>query len=326
MPLHHPFALAFLFSILFSIVLPQISSAETARLEICSIDTLTLTDKQFLLGMKDGKPARIGAELRLPPGTNRIPAVVLIHGSGGVGANVDGWAQELNSIGVAVLILDTFTGRGITQTITDQSQLSSFSMLLDAYKALELLSKHPRIDPARIAVMGFSKGGFAALYSSMKRFQKMWAPPGMEFSAYIPFYTRCDTPYIDDENISDHPIRFFHGAADDYVPVEPTKRYVERLKRAGKDVQLTVYEGARHSFDNPLNPAVLPFPEAILSSNCRRAEKEPGNIINLDTGKPFTWNDACVTRGATVGYDRQAREEAIQAVKSFLRSHWKLNP
>jgi dienelactone hydrolase len=319
-------ALPFLFSILFSIVLPQLTNAETARLEIYSIDTLTLTDKQFLLGMRDGKPARIAAELRLPPGTNRIPAVVLIHGSGGVGANVDGWAQELNSIGVAALILDTFTGRGITQTITDQSQLSSFSILLDAYKALELLSKHPRIDPSRIAVMGFSKGGFAALYSSMKRFQKMWAPPGLEFSAYLPFYTRCDTPYIDDENLSDHPIRFFHGAADDYVPVEPTKRYVERLKRAGKDVQITVYDGARHSFDNSLNPAVLPFPEAILSNHCRREEKEPGNILNLDTGKPFTWNDACVTRGATVGYDLHARQAALKAVKDFLCAHWKLNP
>ncbi len=328
MHLHHSLSIAlpFLFSVLFSIVLPQISNAETARLEIYSIETLTLTDKQFLLGLKDGKAARIGAELRLPPGTNRIPAVVLIHGSGGVGANVDGWAQELNSIGIAALILDTFTGRGITQTITDQSQLSSFSMIVDAYKGLELLSHHPRIDPQRIAVMGFSKGGFAALYASMKRFQKIWVPSGLEFAAYIPFYTRCDTPYIDDENLSDHPIRFFHGAADDYVPVEPTKLYVERLKRAGKDVQLTVYEGARHSFDNPLNPPVLPFPEAILSNNCRRQEKEPGTILNLDTGKPFTWNDACVTRGATVGYDLHARQSALKAVKDFLLALWKLNP
>ena len=49
-------------------------------MEIYSIETLTLTDKQFLLGERDGKPVRIGAELRLPPGTARIPAVVLIHG------------------------------------------------------------------------------------------------------------------------------------------------------------------------------------------------------------------------------------------------------
>jgi dienelactone hydrolase len=307
-----------------SLIMPEMSNAETARLEIYSLATLTLTEKQFLLGAKDGKPVHIGAELRLPPGTSRIPAVVLIHGSGGVGANVDGWAQELNSIGIGALILDTFTGRGITQTITDQSQLASFCMVLDAYKGLELLATHPRIDPRRIAVMGFSKGGFAAMYASMRRFQRMWGPPNIEFAAYIPFYARCDTPYLEDENVSDHPIRFFHGAADDYVPVAPTRLFVERLKRAGKDVQLVVYEGARHSFDNPLNPAVLSFPEAMLSNNCRRAEKEPGNVVNLDTGKPFTWNDACVTRGATVGYSPGAREESVKAVKDFLRAQFNL--
>jgi dienelactone hydrolase len=311
--------------VLVSLVLPEMSNAETARLEIYSLATLTLTEKQFLLGARDGKLVHIGAELRLPPGTSRIPAVVLIHGSGGVGANVDMWAQELNAMGIAVLILDTFTGRGITQTITDQSQLASFSMVLDAYKGLELLSTHPRIDPQRIAVMGFSKGGFAAMYASMRRFQRMWGPANLEFAAYIPFYARCDTPYLEDENVSDHPIRFFHGGADDYVPVAPTRVYVERLKRAGKDVQLVVYDGARHSFDNPLNPAVLSFPEAVLSSDCRRAEKDPGSVINLDTGKPFTWTDACVSRGATVGYDLRAREESVRAVKAFLGAEFKLS-
>ena len=305
--------------------MPQITNAETARLEIFSIETLSLTDQQFLLGAKDVTPARIGAELRLPPGTSHIPAVVLVHGSGGVGANVDGWAQALNVMGIAALILDTFTGRGIFQTITDQSQLSSFSMIVDAYKSLELLSRHPRIDPERIAVMGFSKGGVASLYSSMKRFQRLWGTPGIEFAAYISFYTRCDVPLLDDENISDRPVRIFHGSTDDYVPVEPTRRYADRLKQAGKDVQLTVYEGARHAFDNPLYPSVLSLPDAVLTTNCRREEKQPGDIINLDTGKTFTWKDACVTRGATVGFDRRAREQAMKTVSDFLRSQLNLN-
>ena len=324
---HTPTSLAWAtsLSVLFSVVLSQITNAETARLEIFSIGTLTLSDHQFLLGAKDGTPARIGAVLRLPPRTSRIPAVVLIHGSGGVGANVDAWAQALNAMGIAALILDTFTGRGISQTITDQSQLSSFSMIVDAYKGLELLSGHPRIDPTRIAVMGFSKGGFAALYASMKRFQRLWGTPGLEFAAYISFYTRCDAPLLEDEIVSDHPIRFFHGSADDYVPVEPTRDYVDRLRRAGKDVQLAVYEGARHAFDNPLYPHVLSLPDAVLTSNCRREEKQPGNIVNLDTGKTFTWKDACVTYGATVGFDPHAREQAMKSVSDFLGAQWNLN-
>ena len=58
MSLHYPLsvALAVLLSLFFSIVLPQITSAETARLEIYSIETLTLTDQQFLLGRKRWHP------------------------------------------------------------------------------------------------------------------------------------------------------------------------------------------------------------------------------------------------------------------------------
>jgi dienelactone hydrolase len=328
MSLHGWFAVALVISLctIFLNDSSQTSKPETARLEIYSLETLTLTDEQFLKGAKDGKPARIAAELRLPPGNGQVPAVILIHGSGGVGANVDGWAKELNSIGVAALILDSFTGRGITQTITDQSQLSSFSMIVDGYKALELLSKHPRVDPSHIAVMGFSKGGFAALYSSMRRFQRLWATPGLEFAAYVPFYARCDTVFLEDENISDHPVRLFHGSADDYVPVGPARAYVDRLKSKGKDVQLTVYERARHSFDNPMNPPMLRYPDAMVVNDCRREEKQPGNIVNLDTGKTFSWQDSCVKYGATVGYDARALGEAVKAVKDFLRTLWKLNP
>ncbi len=52
--------------------------AQTARIEIHSFESVTLTDKQFLTGAKDGIPARIGGELRLPPGTARVPAVILV--------------------------------------------------------------------------------------------------------------------------------------------------------------------------------------------------------------------------------------------------------
>src|SRR6266852_8183486 len=72
---------------------------QTARIEIHTLESLTPTDKQFLTGFKDGIPVRISGELRLPPGTVRVPAVILVHGSAGIGANVDHWARELNGIG-----------------------------------------------------------------------------------------------------------------------------------------------------------------------------------------------------------------------------------
>ena len=88
---------------------------------------------------------------------------MLVHGSGGVTPREDRWAEELLQAGAATFVLDSFTGRSIAMTAEDQSQLSSLAMIGDAYRALELLATHPRIDPARIAVMGFSKGGAVAL-------------------------------------------------------------------------------------------------------------------------------------------------------------------
>jgi dienelactone hydrolase len=302
------------------------AARQTAKIEIHSFETMTVSDKDFLIGAKQGIPARIGGELRLPPETDRVPAVILVHGSAGIGANVDRWAQELNGIDVAAFLLDSFTGRGIVQTVTDQSQLGGLAMILDAYRGLELLSRHERIDASRIAVMGFSKGGFVALYASLNRFQRMHGPAGVAFAAYIPFYASCNTTYIEDEQVGDRPIRLFHGTADDYVSMEPCRNYVERLRRAGKNVELTQYAGARHAFDNPHYSPARFLPDAMITSECRREERNGGAIVNVRTGQPFNWSDPCVTRGATVGYDPAATTEATKAVKDFLRATFKISP
>jgi dienelactone hydrolase len=289
-----------------------------ARFEIHSFETSSLTDKQFLTRAQNPIPAHIGGELRLPAGTARFPALVLLHGSAGMGANVVRWASQVNEIGAAAFLVDSFTGRGITQTVTDQSQLGSLTMIVDAFRALDLLSKHPAINAARILLMGFSKGGFATLYASLKRFQQMYATPGVEFAAYLPFYPACNTTYIGDEQVSARPIRIFHGAADNYVPIEPCRKYVERLRARNADVQLTEYEGAHHAFDNPLYRPHRFLPDAIITARCQREERPGGEIINIETGEPFGWNDACVKRGGTIGYDASATRRATTAIKSFL--------
>jgi hypothetical protein len=91
------------------------ASAQTLRIELHPIRSVTLTVEQFLTGVKDGPPATIVGELRFTRlGADRLPAVVLMHGSGGVGAIVDRWSQDLGSVGMATFIVDSFTGRGIT--------------------------------------------------------------------------------------------------------------------------------------------------------------------------------------------------------------------
>lgn len=306
---------------------PQGSSAQVARTELHAIPTVTMSDSQFLTGEKGGTPVTIAGVLRLPRlGTDRLPAVILVHGSGGVGGNVERWSQELNGIGVATFVIDSFTARGIQSTSANQALLGRLNMILDVYRSLALLSAHPRIDPTRIVLMGFSRGGQATLYASLKRFERMHGPEGTAFAAFIPFYAPCFTTYLQDEEVSDKPIRLFHGMADDYVPVAPCRDYVERLRKAGKDVTLTEYPDAHHAFDNPvLKEGPQPAPQSQTTRRCTMKEEPRGVIINAVTKQPFTMDDPCVERGPHVGHNAAATAAATQAVKEFLRASFRLN-
>src|SRR5262245_12275517 len=239
-------------------------SAQIARLELHAIQTQTPTEQEFLSGKKDAKPATISGELRIPrTGTDRLPAVILLHGSGGPSGLQDNWAREFATLGIATFIVDSFTGRGVTSTQNDQDQLSRWAHIGDAYRALEVLGKHPRIDSARVVVMGFSRGGGAAHYSALKRFAAMHGPAGgLTFAGYIGLYPTCNRVFIDGLDVADKPIRIFHGAADDYVPAAGCRAYVERLRKVGKDITLTEYPGAHHVFDNPALKDPVKLPQA----------------------------------------------------------------
>jgi dienelactone hydrolase len=290
------------------------------------IETLTLTDQQFLSGDKNGKAVMIAAQLRFPQSTSgRLPAVILQHGSGGPTARDELWAKTFNEMGIASFLVDSFSGRGLTSTSRNQALLGRLNMVLDAHRAFDVLANHPRIDPARIAIMGFSRGGQSTLYSSVKRFQQMWNPRAA-FAAYIPLYASCDTTFIGDTDLSPAPIRQFHGAADDYVPVAPCRAYFERLRAAGRDVQLTEYPDAHHVYDNPLGNKTPTVSKGSQSTRACKLKEEPlGIIINAETGQPFTYKDPCVQTDPHTGYNEAAANATRKAIKDFVRTVFKLD-
>ncbi len=71
-----------------------------ARTELLPVQTLTLTDQQFLTGDSNGKPTAIVGQLRIAQGAGPLPLVVLQHGSGGFGPNIEYWSRELNAAGI----------------------------------------------------------------------------------------------------------------------------------------------------------------------------------------------------------------------------------
>jgi dienelactone hydrolase len=297
-----------------------------ARTELYSIQTLTLSDQHFLKGEAEGAPVTISGQFRIAQGDGRLPVVVLMHGSGGMGPNIQMWSDEFNAMGISTFAIDGFTGRGLTSTSTNQALLGRLNLILDIYRSLDILARHPRVDPARIALMGFSRGGQAALYASLKRFHKMWNKSGVEFAAYMPFYPDCMTTFIGDTDVADRPIRIFQGVADDYNPVAPCRAFVARLKAAGHDVDLTEYPNVWHAFDNPLGsgkPFVAKNSQTVR--HCVIKEGPEGVLIDQGTHQPFSYKDACVELNPHLGSDAAATADARMRVREFLKTAFKLN-
>src|SRR5882724_11787062 len=220
-----------------------------ARVEIYAIPSLTISDQQFLTGDPNGKPVTVAGEFRVAQGAGRLLVVVLMHGSSGVGATTEAWVHQFNAMGISTFVIDGFTGRGLTAVGPNQALLGRLNLIVDIYRSLDILAHHPRVDPERIVLMGFSRGGQAALYASLDRFQKLWNKSGAQFAGYIPFYPDCSTTYASDTEIAARPIRIFHGTPDDYNPVASCKEYLVRLQQAKRDVVLTEYPDSEHGFD-----------------------------------------------------------------------------
>jgi dienelactone hydrolase len=296
-----------------------------ARVEAIPIETLTISDEQFLKGDAYGKPTIIAGTLRVAQGSGRLPLVILVAGSGGFGASFDMWDRQFQEMGISTFAMDSFAGRGIVSTTADQSQLGRLNMILDVYRSLAVLAAHPRVDPTRIAVMGFSRGAQAALYSSLKRFQKAWNPGGIEPAAYIALYPPCITTFIGDTDVSDHPIRMFHGISDDYVEIGPCRDYFARLQASGKDVRMTEFPDTWHAFDSLNLPATPTVTQNAQTTHCALKEDPVGTIINTETHMPFTYADHCMGRNPHVAYSATSTHATEEAVKSLLKAAFKLN-
>ncbi len=297
-----------------------------SRVEIYAIPSLTISDQQFLTGDANGKSVTVAGEFRIAQGAGRLPVVVLMHGSSGVGASMDPWVRTFNAMGISTFVIDGFSGRGLTAVGPNQALLGRLNLILDIYRSLDILAKHPRVDPERIVLMGFSRGGQAALYASLERFHKLWNRSGAQFAAYIPFYPDCSTSYATDTEVAARPIRIFHGTPDDYNPVASCKAYLTRLQEAKRDVALTEYPDSAHGFDLGLLglSTVAVSVNSQTARNCTLREGEGGVLMNAATNAPFAYKDACIELNPHVGGNPATAEAARKAVSDFLGTLLKL--
>lgn len=182
--------------------------------------------------------------LILPDGKPPFPAVVVLHGCNGVSPNTRVWARRIASWGYAALIIDSFSSRGLHQVCDGSRALPGPERAKDVFAAGAYLRSRTDIDANRIGVLGYSHGGWTALNAATeKNVAQAGAPP---FGAIVAFYPFC--PEVAPPLASD--VQIFIGDADDWALASRCSAFVDKYRAdAPHRPSLTVYPGARHSFD-----------------------------------------------------------------------------
>ena len=220
---------------------------------------------------RDGET--IPAYITIPDGEGPHPLVVMPHGGPWVSyrpGRFDEWSQFLASQGY--MVLDPLF-RGTTGLGTD-FWLSSFGewgkMMSDDMDdgALHLV-REGRVDPDRIAMFGWSFGGYSAFAASVRSpqiYQCTIAGAGVgdpvlfraAFSGNRFLRPQLEKGYVGLDTIemaaeqASVPVLVIHGDLDQRVRIFHSEKFVSEMKRRNKPHKFVVLEGADH-FDNTLN-------------------------------------------------------------------------
>ena len=231
-----------------------------------------------------------------PTGGDSFPALVLMHGCGGmytrsrnVTASYTHWLELLADAGYVALLVDSFNPRGYARICEVQNRpiRESRERRQDAYAALQWLQKQDYVATGRVGLLGWSNGGTGTLYA-MRVTQ-----PLRGFRAAVAFYPGCRTLSRSKTLYRVYaPTLILAGEADDWTPAEYCVALTAIGKKQGSPLEIVTYPGAHHSFDR-INVPVRYRP----------------NVRNLN--KPDH-------RGATSGEHPKAREKAIKRSLEFF--------
>ncbi len=285
-----------------------------------------LTGAEILQNRLAGKPKiRIPAELMLPadaPG--RVPAVVIMHGSGGLRQEREyRYARELNKEGIAAVVLDSFSPRGVATTGGQQERVLTSTMVGDVYALLNLLQTHPRIEPDRVGVMGFSKGGSVTVFALDEQVRTALASGGARFAVGVAFYPGCVTQ-LKRPKPTTAPLFMLLGEQDSYTPAVQCERQAASMKAAGGAVTVMKYSDAHHAWDAWFPVQFTRFDYSY--GNCAFEVDEGGTLVDLKAGRLLqnadairTAIEACGTRGVWVGANVEAARKSLADLKAILR-------
>ena len=196
-------------------------------------------------GSSEVTPPLLGFLTR-PAGLGRFPAVVLLHSCGGFSGHDTDAASTLKSWGYVALAIDSLSGSNMCW-----KGGGTAAEAFDAYAALRYLASQNYVASSRIAVMGFSMGGLAALVAVENG--RIWPATQARFAAAVAYYPQCEYA----SGVMTAPALILAGELDDWDVVQTCRRLaaheseigITRSTAMALPVELAVYPGATHAFD-----------------------------------------------------------------------------
>lgn len=237
----------------------------------------------------EAPPQLAAGRLYLPPDlspADRVPAVVFLHGSGGVlAARELTYGPQLAAMGVAALVVDAFAARSDRATgfVGRLLEITETMLVADAYAGLRHLSTIPGIDPSRVALVGFSYGAMASMYALNADLADRMAPDGLRFAAHAAYYGPCIARF-ERPRTTGAPLLMLWGDGDELIDFDRCQAFASEARRGGSDVRTMVYRGALHQWDGGFGRR----PIGRLLNSCDFRVEADGTVRDENTGLPMS--------------------------------------
>jgi dienelactone hydrolase len=203
----------------------------------------------------------LSAALYRPSGPGPHPAVIALHGCGGLfngqmqpTARHADWGAKLAAAGFLVIMPDSFRSRGLgSQCGTlNRTVRSGRERVGDVLATKTWLQARGDVKPTAISLLGWSNGGSTVLAAI--RQDRRPADKAPDIARAVAFYPGCRGQAESNSFRSRMPLLILIGEADDWTPSGPCETLTKAARERGEAVEIKLYKDAFHDFDHPSSP------------------------------------------------------------------------
>ncbi len=230
--------------------LPALALAVAALLGLL-VSPAAATYSSVVVGAKHN----VRAILITPDDAGPHPGALILHTGGGVRPADLEYAQRLVKQGFVCLVPAFTATYGIAPNRSEDAFTEFASQIYaDLADALDVLRKHEQVGDGKVAAVGFSLGGYFAV----------WLAATRKVDAAVTYYgalnaNNVDVPMVRFRSVfnsSSAPVLILHGTADAEVPVQAARHLAFILRTAHAPYVIHIYEGAGHLFERtPMSAA-----------------------------------------------------------------------